>query len=71
MEPWEQRRAFLDLGAIPPGTKQRLLDRVLGIRQRASYFETRIVFAALVPSYETRDEESLAWLIAGGWDFSG
>ena len=37
LEPWAQRRAFLDAVAIPPGTKQRLLHRVPGVRQGAEH----------------------------------
>src|SRR6266849_6787187 len=40
VEPWAQRRAFLDAVAIPPGTKQRLLHRVLGVRQGAEHAVT-------------------------------
>ena len=39
-EPWAQRRAFIDALAIPPGTKQRLLHHVLGVRQGAGYAVT-------------------------------
>ena len=35
-----QRRAFLDAIAIPPGTKQRLLHRVLGAQQGAEHAVT-------------------------------
>jgi hypothetical protein len=40
VEPWAQRRAFLDAAAIPPGTKQGLLHRVLGVRQGAEHAVT-------------------------------
>ena len=46
LEPWAQRRAFLDAVEIPPGTKQRLLHRVLGVRQGAEHvFDQNIVFS--------------------------
>src|SRR5882724_8561387 len=35
-----QRRAFLDAVAIPPGMKQSLLHRVLGVRQGAEHAVT-------------------------------
>jgi hypothetical protein len=35
-----QRRAFLDAVAMPPGTKPRLLHRVLGVRQGAEHAVT-------------------------------
>ena len=37
VQPGSQRRAFLQAVAIPPGTKQRLLHRVLGILQRPEH----------------------------------
>src|ERR1700745_1072757 len=40
VEPWAQRRAFLQAVAIPPGAKQRLLHRVLGVRQGAEHAGT-------------------------------
>src|SRR4029077_6473208 len=40
VEPWAQRRAFLDAVAIPPGTKQRRPHRVLGVRQGAEHAVT-------------------------------
>ena len=40
VEPWAQRRAFLDAVAIPPGTKLRLLQRVLGVQQATEHAVT-------------------------------
>jgi hypothetical protein len=40
VEPGTQWRAFFQAVAIPPGAKQRLLHRVLGVRQGAEHAVT-------------------------------
>src|SRR5437660_2758499 len=63
VEPWAQRRAFLDAVAIPPGKKQRLLHRVLGVRQGAEHAVTvDKQFAAMTLDIATE----LVWLCGAG-----
>src|SRR6266545_4573682 len=52
VEPGPQRAAALEPGQPPPGTQQRLLERVLGIRDRAEHSVAVGVKLSVVGTYE-------------------